>query len=221
MVQAHLSIKKNRLKLYEEDKHYLSNGSNFEIELTNNKDIKYKVEIFLNDKSIGEVVIGKGHFYLERHIETMSKFVFNTFEVDDCKDTLAARNRNGKVKVVFYPEEIPKKFSSISWKTSNPYYGNYTSNTSYANTTTLLSCTTDVVNTTYTGRISEGETSSQSFGTDRGTKFAQYASDTYEYQILPIELKPYEGVKLYCYECGVKLVNNKWNYCPTCGTKIC
>lgn len=164
MAQAHLSIKKNRLKLYEGNKHYLSNGSNFEIELTNNENTKYKVEIFLNNKSIGEVIIDKGHFYLERYIDTMSKFVFNTFKVDDVENTSVARERNGKVKIVFYPEIKIKAFNSITLtQSSTPYYGAYTSNTCFMNTHSLSSCITDLVNTTHTGRVNEGEVSSQSF----------------------------------------------------------
>ena len=49
-VQAYVSVNKNRLKIYEDNKYYLSNGTNFEIELVNNDNKKYLVEIYLNEQ---------------------------------------------------------------------------------------------------------------------------------------------------------------------------
>lgn len=220
MAQAQLSINKNRLKIYEGNKCYLSNGSNFEIELTNNGNVKYKAEIFINDKSIGEIVVNKGHYYLERFLDSNTKFVFNTFKVDDVSATKKPRERNGKVKIVFYPETrevtfVQSNLTSTNWspiKFNSPYYGSstavYTANYS----------TTDKIST---GRVEEGEYSNQTFASDYNTIFSNRPSDIYEYQILPIDLKPYEDTKIYCTECGLSIKNNKWKYCPKCGTKLC
>ena len=105
-VQAYVSVNKNRLKIYEDNKYYLSNGTNFEIELVNNDNKKYLVEIYLNEQSIGSIVIGaNSHNYLERYIDNNRKFqLFNTFEIDDVDETKEAQERNGRIQIYFYPQ---------------------------------------------------------------------------------------------------------------------
>ena len=104
-VQAYVSVNKNRLKIYEDNKYYLSDKTNFEIELVNNDDKKYLVEIYLNEQSIGSIVIGaNSHNYLERYIDDNRKFQFNTLEIDNVKETEEARERNGSIQIYFYPQ---------------------------------------------------------------------------------------------------------------------
>lgn len=71
-----------------------------------------------------------------------------------------------------------------------------------------------------TGRVSRGSSSSQSFErTD-----AQF--EVFPFHEIIYNLKPYSEkeealeVREYCTECGYRLRNGKWNYCPKCGEKI-
>lgn len=223
-VQAYVSVNKNRLKIYEDNKYYLSNGTNFEIELVNNDDKKYLVEIYLNEQSIGSIVIGaNSHNYLERYIDNNRKFqLFNTFEIDDVDETKEAQERNGRIQIYFYPQislshpSFEDRISSINdllkITTGSPVI-NYCSTTSDS----LKSCyyTASIE----TGRINEGENSNQTF-TYSSDKFEDRSTHSLDYQILPISLKPYEGIKTYCSECGTKIRHKNWKYCINCGTKL-
>lgn len=223
-VQAYVSINKNRLKIYEDNKYYLSNGTNFEIELVNNDDKKYLVEIYLNEQSIGSIVIGaNSHNYLERYIDNNRKFqLFNTFNIDDVDETKEAQERNGRIQIYFYPQislnypSFEDRISSINGllkiTTGSPVI-NYCSTT----TDSLKSCyyTASIE----TGRINEGENSNQTF-TYSSDKFEDRSTHSLDYQILPISLKPYEGIKTYCSECGTKIRHKNWKYCINCGTKL-
>ena len=217
-VQAYVSVNKNRLKIYEDNKYYLSNNTNFEIELVNNDDKKYLVEIYLNEKSIGSIVIGaNSHNYLERYIDNNRKFQFNTFEIDNVEETEEAKERNGSIQIYFYPQitSYPKVsfcyssfnnplIDSLHTITSDNYYPTYSTYSS---------------NTIETGRINEGENSNQTFTYSSNT-FEDKSIYSLDYQILPISLKPYEGIKTYCSECGTKIRHQNWKYCTNCGTKL-
>lgn len=238
-VQAYVSVNKNRLKIYEDNKYYLSNGTNFEIELVNNDDKKYLVEIYLNEQSIGSIVIGaNSHNYLERYIDNNRKFQFNTFEIDDVDETKEAQERNGSIQIYFYPQislshpsfegrisstnnlrinGTPRLYNLHEITTGTPVI-KYCSTTSDS----LKSC--DYTITSYsssieTGRINEGENSNQTFAYS-SDKFEDRSTHSLDYQILPISLKPYEGIKTYCSECGTKIRHKNWKYCINCGTKL-
>ena len=213
-VQAYVSVNKNRLKIYEDNKYYLSNGTNFEIELVNNDDKKYLVEIYLNEQSIGSIVIGaNSHNYLERYIDNNRKFQFNTFEIDNVEETEEARERNGSIQIYFYPQitSYPKVSFCYSSFTNGPF-----TNSPFINTP-VDTCYSS--NTIETGRINEGENSNQTF-TYSSDKFEDRSTHSLDYQILPISLKPYEGIKTYCSECGTKIRHKNWKYCINCGTKL-
>ena len=235
-VQAYVSVNKNRLKIYEDNKYYLSNGTNFEIELVNNDNKKYLVEIYLNEQSIGSIVIGaNSHNYLERYIDNNRKFQFNTFEIDDVDETKEAQERNGSIQIYFYPQIIlthPSFEGRISSTNNLRINGNprlddlYKITTGspvikYCSTTTdsLKSSCYSTTSSIETGRINEGESSNQTF-TYSSNKFEDRSTHSLDYQILPISLKPYEGIKTYCSECGTKIRHQNWKYCTNCGTKL-
>ena len=229
-VQAYVSVNKNRLKIYEDNKYYLSNNTNFEIELVNNDDKKYLVEIYLNEHSIGSIVIGaNSHNYLERYIDDNRKFQFNTFEIDNVEETEEARERNGSIQIYFYPQitSYPKVSFCYSSFTNGPFTNNLFINSPLTNTpvdTCYSSSSTNTIdtyssNTIETGRINEGENSNQTF-TYSSNSFKDKSVYSLDYQILPISLKPYEGIKTYCSECGTKIRHQNWKYCTNCGTKL-
>ena len=220
-VQAYVSVNKNRLKIYEGNKYYLSNNTNFEIELVNNDDKKYLVEIYLNEKSIGSIVIGaNSHNYLERYIDNNRKFQFNTFEIDNVEETKEAQERNGSIQIYFYPQitSYPKVSFCYSSFTNSPFTNSPFVISPFTNSP-VDTCHTYSSSTIETGRINEGENSNQTFTYSSNT-FEDKSIYSLDYQILPISLKPYEGIKTYCSECGTKIRHQNWKYCTNCGTKL-
>ena len=247
-VQAYVSVNKNRLKIYEDNKYYLSNGTNFEIELVNNDNKKYLVEIYLNEQSIGSIVIGaNSHNYLERYIDNNRKFQFNTFEIDNVDETKEAQERNGSIQIYFYPQislshpsfegrisptnnlringtTFPSLLDDLHKFTTGSPVINYCSTTtdslkSSSCYSTISYSSASCSSSIETGRINEGENSNQTF-TYSSDKFEDRSTHSLDYQILPISLKPYEGIKTYCSECGTKIRHQNWKYCTNCGTKL-
>jgi hypothetical protein len=233
--EAYVTVKKNRLKLYDQKNHYLKNKSNFEIELFNPTSQKVLAKIWINDKLIsagGIVLRPHERVYLERFIDNPNKFVFNTFEVDNVKETADAREKNGLVKVSFFSEN-----SGSGWitTTSSPtvLYGNGTAFTTTSNPYTITgNISTNYINTSATnaasyitsietGRVGEGTKSEQDLRSVDG-KFSDFSFIGYEFQILPESLKTvYAGdIRQYCHECGTRIRKTNWKFCPNCGAEL-
>lgn len=233
--EAHIAVKKSRLKLYENRNYYLKDKTTFEIELFNPTSQKVLAKIWLNDKLIsasGIVLRPHERVYLERFIDNPNKFVFNTFEVDDVKETADAREKNGLVKVSFFSEN-----SGSGWitTTSSPtvLYGNGTTFTTTSNPYTITgNISTNYINTSATnaasyitsaetGRVGEGTKSEQDLRSV-DEKFSDFSFIGYEFQILPESLKTvYAGdIRQYCHECGTRIRKSSWKFCPNCGEKL-
>lgn len=246
--EAYITVKKNRLKLYEEKNHYLKNKSTFEIELFNPTSEKVLAKVWINDKliSAGGIILNPGQrVYLERFIDVAKKFQFDVYEVDDVKETEAARERNGLVKVSFFSEYMPSTWLTTS--SGNTTITNYPSSTTYTYnasnainssnstfTTTGLNVsftgpnirsskvlTKSSVDSVETGRVAEGEKSNQQFQAASG-KFSDWAFHTYEYHLLPESLKAVTAsdIRQYCDECGIRIRKSSWKYCPNCGAHL-
>jgi len=247
--EAFVTVKKNRLKLYEHKYHYLKSKTNFEIELFNPTNDSVLAKIWLNDKlmSASGIIIKAGQrVYLERFLDTPEKFQFNVFEVDDVKETQAAREKNGLVKVSFFSKIIPNLLLN-SGTTSTTIYPNtltYTSTTSnpynitagspsmqtfstayYSNTVNTFagpnirsSVITDSVET---GRVGKGGKSKQEFKQEGG-KYSDYSFSNWEFQLLPESAKPVETseIRNYCNECGIRIRKSSWKFCPNCGAEL-
>jgi len=232
--EAFITVKKNRLKLYEDKNHYLKNKSNFEIELFNPTSAKVLAKIWINDKlmsAAGIVVMPGQRVYLERFLDEPKKFQFNTYEVDDVKETEKAREKNGLVKVSFFGE-VTSRLNTWCGGTAGWYSGTTSINTISTGTTTGMypanvSFTSGVISTSNsaynvksveTGRVAEGGKSNQEFSTTSGN-FSDYAWNTYELHLLPESLKAIEAsdIRNYCGECGVRIRKSSWKFCPNCG----
>ena len=107
----------------------------------------------------------------------------------------------------------------------NAVYSNSTTNINNAHTTntvtfdSLLSTDSNTKsneNIKETGRVEKGGKSSQEFKTVN-IDFETLPFHTVEYKLKPNSEKQ-EGIRLYCTECGRK-IKEKFNFCPTCGTK--
>jgi len=127
---AHISVNKNRVKIYRNVNGYadhlssvfLKDGQNFEIELYNPKPNNVLAKISLNGKDISSsgIVLRPGQrVYIERFIDTPNKFEFSTYEVGDTKQNRTAIAKNGEVEVRFYDEYIQYSFG-VTTITTNP-----------------------------------------------------------------------------------------------------
>jgi hypothetical protein len=151
--EAFISVKKNRLKLYENKNHYLKSKTNFEIELFNPTSNDVLAKIWLNNKLIsasGIIVKAGQRVYLERYLDTPEKFQFNTYEVDDVAETQAARNTNGLVKVSFFREKMINNL----WLSSGTTYTQFPSSTlTYTTNTANVNCFPNIIGGMPTGTI--------------------------------------------------------------------
>jgi hypothetical protein len=236
--EAFITVKKNRLKLYEDKNHYLKSKSNFEIELFNPTSGKVLAKIWINDKLIsaaGIVIMPGQRVFLERFLDDPKKFQFDTYEVDDVKETEKARSKNGLVKVSFFGEvNIRSNYwsgasntlllgsSTSTLTTSGTTTGMYNGNVSFTSGTSgVVSTSNSAYNTksVETGRVNEGKKSDQTFSTTSGN-FSDYAWHSYEFHLLPESLKAVEAseIRNYCGECGVRIRKSSWKFCPNCGT---
>jgi hypothetical protein len=247
--EAFVTVKKNRLKLYEHKNHYLKTKTNFEIELFNPTNESVLAKIWLNDKlmSASGIIIKAGQrVYLERFLDTPEKFQFNVFEVDDVKETQAAREKNGLVKVSFFSKIMPNLLLN-SGTTSTTIYPNtltYTNATSNPYNITAGSPSIQTISTAYysntvntfagpnirsavitdsveTGRVGKGGKSKQEFKQEGG-KYSDYSFSNWEFQLLPESAKPVETseIRNYCNECGIRIRKSSWKFCPNCGSEL-
>lgn len=236
---ANIAVNRNRLKHYG-DKVYLKDKTHFEIELFNPKSIKILAKIYLNGVSISSsgIVIRPGQrVFLERWLDESKKFLFETYEVEDSAEAKEAIANNGKLRVEFYDEQTinyPSVSTYVyrgpSWDT--PVFGGTTINCLYssssANLTGSIGANASFTNSNSqaagsleTGRTEKGESSSQQFSSDY-SDYSSWCSKSIELQILPESSKPVEAVNIrnYCSNCGTRIKNANWKFCPSCGTQF-
>jgi hypothetical protein len=149
--EAWIAVSSNRQKIYgNKNLVYLDDNQEFEIELYNPTQKSYLAKIYLNGKSISSsgLVLKPGQrYFLDRFIDEKRKLVFSTYEVEDTKETKKAIEKNGKLRVEFYPELvsnwgtvtttqwIPPSWTQDYFRDSRNtvpyiYYGNGTTNIS-------------------------------------------------------------------------------------------
>lgn len=103
---AHLTVNRNRLKLYGNSV-YLQNNSNFEIELFNPSTVRVLAKISVNGSRISDsgLIINPGQrVYLERFLTEDKRFKFSTYEIENSEEAKSAIRNNGEVTVDFYEE---------------------------------------------------------------------------------------------------------------------
>ena len=129
MPQAHLTINRNRVKTYG-NAVYMKDKTNFEIEIFNPLTTSVKADIEIDGKIISEggLVIKPGQrVYLERWISESRKFLFETYQVENSGEAIAAISNNGKVKISFFNEYV----SQPQYKHSVRSYGGGSTSSSY------------------------------------------------------------------------------------------
>ena len=160
--QAYIAVKNNRVKIYKDNKIYLNDGDEFEIEFQNSGNFYAKAEITINGKSQNSaLVLSPGQkFYLDRFMDEKKKFKFNVFKTgnDDIEELKKILESNGKVEIKFYRETLP----NITW-TSWDWNGIYnTYNNDYINT----------LDSFYTTKFSPDTIRCKSSGCSSATKYS-------------------------------------------------
>ena len=237
---ANIAVNRNRLKSYGE-KIYLKSGTHFEIELFNPKTTKVLAMISIDGVAISSagIVIKPGQrVFLERWIDEPKKFLFETYEIEDSKESKKAVSENGKVKVEFYDQAIPNSFAitPATWTyttnyPSQPVYGGTTQNQIYfeifGGSNDVIGQNSSITNSSVnltsleTGRAEKGADSDQGFTNDNSS-YNSWTSNTVHLQILPESQKPVEVAEIrnYCTNCGTRHKKSSWKFCPNCGTPI-
>jgi hypothetical protein len=224
---AHITVDRKRLRQYD-DAIYLNNGQEFEIEMFNPLSVSVKAEIHINGIKMngGGIVIKPGQrIFLERHLDSPNKLVFESYEVETTKEALDAIVNNGDVVVKFYEEKHQNinytgLFINPSYTTiSNDKFLNFTTcngnSVMFTTTNNLCSISTE------TGRIEKGNNSGQNFTYDYSS-FNYTPRTIVSWKLLPTSVKPYDSkdLKKYCTNCGSKIKKDSFNFCPNCGQKI-
>lgn len=98
---------RGRKSVKSDNKIYLQDGQEFQIELYNPLTESVLSDIRINGKSVSEsgLVLRPGErFYLDCFVDDKKKFIFKTYEVEDTEESKKSISNNGKVEVFFYKE---------------------------------------------------------------------------------------------------------------------
>jgi len=222
----------------------MKDQTEFEIELYNPTKEKIMAMIEMNGTPISGsgIILKPGQrVFLERFLDEEKKFLYETYVVDNNKETKDAIVDNGKVTVKFYKESKPRPrsltygsvfngSSGFGWSeviytdysNSNPVITHNTNDIIGTNNTFF---TNSVVNTSIsnknveTGSVEKGGLSNQELISTNGD-FEWFYSWMDEWQIMPHTYQPKTAKDLVerCVKCNTKLKSNH-KFCPECGEK--
>lgn len=204
---------KGRRKIYSDEKIFLDDGEQFEIELYNPTQNNVVALINLDGKPISEkgLLVKSGErIYLDCFIDEKKKFIFNTYEVSSDEELIGSISNNGLLEVNFFNEKIIElgNLSQIRdsinhyYPYDNRYRPNYqdkfwygspysnisnNSNLAYNPSNGMLNNSISLTNenhTIETGQISKGDNSSQKFNEQDINVETKYVSRVL-YKLLP------------------------------------
>ena len=166
---AKIAISKNLIKEYrtsESDRTiYLNDGTEFQIYLKNPYQSHLGIKIYVNDKSIGNMLVLRPgqSFWLDRFVDQNSKFLFSTYKVEDTGEMRYAINKNGKVKIEFFHEREQVHFEpcvfTYSGSGGNDFLNGY-GNTISASKTKLYG---DVNTCYYNSTVTTGDAGDKNY----------------------------------------------------------
>ena len=155
---AKIAISKNLIKEYKSSESertvYLNDGTEFQIYLKNPYQDHLGIKIYVNNRSIGNMLVLKPgqSCWLDRFVDEKKKFLFSTYEVENTGEMRYAINKNGRVKIEFYHEKEETVYVSpmtVTW-TGGPDYSIRSTSTggvSYLNSAnTVLNSVVDLNN---------------------------------------------------------------------------
>ena len=107
--RSDLSNDRGRKKIYPNNKIYLEDGQEFELELMNPLMNSVLAIISINGQKISNsgLVLRPGErVYLDCFLESRKKFTFNTYQTEDSPEAQKAIQNNGYVQVAFHSEVV-------------------------------------------------------------------------------------------------------------------
>lgn len=119
------NITKNRLKVYTNNRLYLNEGDEFQIEFENYTTRNFLAKIKLNGEWISNsgLILKPGqHIYLDRYLDTPRRFKFSTYAVDNTPQAKQAIKNNGEVEIYFYEQLINFNFTNHPAITQPEWY---------------------------------------------------------------------------------------------------
>lgn len=225
---AHITIGHDRLKVYENNQVYMNDGQEFKLELHNPFTTNILITIRMNGTLISSrgLIIQPGQrIYLDRYLDTTSKFRFNTYTIEDTAENNSAIINNGQIDIMFYHEIQPipmiRHYSYPYFQTDQNYYNYPTFNTDMSIGTNFTAMYSNRTSEKVTGRIGTGECSDQKFTNSDGT-YSSIAFHACSYKVLPKSELPLilADIRQYCTKCNARLRKSTWKFCPKCGNII-
>ncbi len=215
---------------------YMKDQTEFEIELYNPTKEKIMATIDLNGKPISSsgIILKPGQrVFLERFLDDEKKFLYETYVVNNNKETKEAIVDNGKVTVKFY-REVKERPRSLSYGTiyngssgfgwSEITYTDYNKSIDFnnINKTYLTNFVSDVNISSSnrkmeTGSVEKGSQSNQELRSTNGD-FEWFYTWIDDWQIMPHAYQPKVAKDLVerCVKCNTKIKSN-YKFCPECG----
>jgi hypothetical protein len=223
---------------------YMKDQTEFEIELYNPTKEKIMAMIDMNGAPISGsgIILKPGQrVFLERFLDEEKKFLYETYVVNNDKETKDAIVDNGKVTVKFYKESKPRPrsltygsvFNGFGWSeitytdysNSNPVITHNTNDIIGTNNTFFINSVADVNIPTSnmkmeTGSVEKGGLSNQELKSTNGD-FEWFYSWIDDWQIMPHTYQPKTSKDLVsrCPSCANKLKSTH-KFCPDCGSEI-
>jgi len=246
---VNITVNKSRLKRYtsinEMPTYFLRNQSEFQIEIFNPTDNVVMAKIKLNDKSIsqGGLVIKPGErVFLERYLNNPTKFLFETYEVENSNEVISAIKNNGGIKVEFYEEliytNLLPNYQDLRFNlfdaSSNNTAGNYNtlgSTTNAVTTTTPYATTTSNSSIFSTNSFTDNQSLNRAINVGTSSmaiETGRVQSGGFSEQKMVKVNKNFSYVPFYSVEYKLLPISQKINtvkdlnvkvYCKNCGKK--
>jgi len=223
----------------------MKDQTEFEIELYNPTKEKIMAMIEMNGTPISDsgIILKPGQrVFLERFLDNEKKFLYETYVVNNNKETKEAIQNNGKVMVRFHKESKPRPrsltygsvfngssgfgYSEITYtdyKYNNPITFNTTDfkgvNNNFFTNSFANTDISDSMRKVETGSVEQGAKSDQELRSTHGN-FEWFYTWSNEWQIMPNSQQPVQAKDLVdrCGKCKTKLKSNH-KFCPECGEK--
>lgn len=242
---AFITVNKQRLR-QDGKSVYMKDQTEFEIELYNPTKEKIMAMIEMNGTPISDsgIILKPGQrVFLERFLDDEKKFLYETYVVNNNKETKEATQNNGKVTVRFHKESKPRPrsltygsvfngssgfgYSEIiytDYKYNNPVITHNTNEFNGINNTFFTNsfANTEISNSmrkVETGSVEQGSESNQELRSTHGN-FEWFYTWSDEWKIMPYSQQPVQAKDLVerCAKCKTKLKSN-YKFCPECGEK--
>jgi len=243
-----IAVNKSLLKEFVKDSQrtvYMNNGTEFQIQIFNPYSFVIGAKISINNQEMSNMLVLKPgqRVWLERFLDSNNKFLFETYEVNNSRQTKKAIVNNGVVKIDFYKESEPEKIqihtNPIRWdnytftsftphdqplNTGSIQYFNNTISCSAVSDNNYLSTTNANITNNYTSTATYNSKSfsKPSIETGRIEK-GGYSNQEFQTTYNDFEYFPFHTEKIHILPQSRKPITSndlEKRYCHNCGRKL-